>query len=330
LKEGTATFLSLMVGASIALISQTYNIPGDTGTFILTWMLLIIPVTYIMQASLPAAIYLIGITSWAGTFWDDPVKAILFWPLAAIVMPHFIWALRREIYTLRTTILSLIIIVCVSIAAGFSLGKTWPGSWTIIFPSMFSIFYFTGCLNLNKITTNWQRPFRLVGGLGLFILAFQFTFRQVWRHLVQPGRFNSDLSSISAMPDHIITFIMIVTAILLFYHHVKRKNWTIALSGAVPLLTIAIYCMGDQSAIVPMFIFNVYLFILSITYIIFGVRGSNLTNVNTGMLILAILIMVRFFDSDIDFIIKGLVFIIIGVGFLTTNIILARRIGGAK
>src|SRR3989338_7494305 len=33
-KEGSATFLSLMVGASIALINQTYNIPGDTGTFI--------------------------------------------------------------------------------------------------------------------------------------------------------------------------------------------------------------------------------------------------------------------------------------------------------
>ncbi len=104
-KEGSATFLSLMVGASIALICQTYNIPGDAGTFILTWMFLIIPLAYLMQASLPAAIYLIGITAWSGTHWNNPIKAVLFWPLAAIVIPHFIWALRQEIYDLRTTVL---------------------------------------------------------------------------------------------------------------------------------------------------------------------------------------------------------------------------------
>ena len=152
-KEGSATFLSLMVGASIALISQTYNIPGDAGTFILTWMLLIMPLAYLMQASIPAAIYLIGITVWSGTHGDNPAKAILFWPLAAITIPHFIWALRQEIYTLRTTMLSLIMVICVSFAASFSLGKAWPGSWVIIFPSLYSVFYFLGLLKIDKITT---------------------------------------------------------------------------------------------------------------------------------------------------------------------------------
>ena len=45
---------------------------------------------------------------------------------------------------------------------------------------------------------------------------------------------------------------------------------------------------------------------------------------------LAILIIARFFDSDISFIIKGLVFIIVGIGFLVTNAILARRMRGVK
>lgn len=331
LKEGAATFLSLMVGSSIALISQTYNIPGDTGVFILTWMLLIIPITYLMRASLPAAIYLIGITAWSGTYVDDPTKVILFWPLAAVIIPHFLWALRQEIYALRTTILSLIMIICVSFATGFSLGKTWPGSWVIIFPSMYSIFYFLGCLKVTQITTNWQRPLRFIGSIGLFTLAFLLTFRDAWTYF---GNYSCELDrnifNINAIPDYIITFAIIVMAMLLFYDNVKRKNWTIALFGAVPLLGILGYLMNVQSMYVSLSIFNVYLLILSISRIIAGVRSNNLTIINIGMLMLAILIIARFFDSDINFIIKGLAFIIVGSGFLVTNIVLTRRMGGAK
>ncbi len=327
LKEGTATFLSLMVGASIALISQTYNIPEDTGTFILTWMFLIIPIVYLMQASLPAAIYLIGITAWSASYWNNLPKAILFWPLAALAIPHFIWALRREIYDIRTTILSLVIIICVPIAANFSLGRSWDGSWIIIFPSLYSIFYFLGWMKIDKITTNWQRPMRLIGAIGLFILAFQFTFRYVWQHIYRsPYAANKDIIGISLVPDCII----ITIAILLFYTNLRRKNWRVALFGAVPLLAILGYLTKGGSMIFPFLIFNIYLFFLSITRIISGVRGNNLAIVNTGMLILAALIIARFFDSDIGFIIKGLVFIAVGIGFLATNLVLSRRMGGAK
>jgi len=330
-KEGSATFLSLMVGASIALISQTYNIPGDTGTFILTWMLLIIPLVYLMQASIPAVIYLIGITAWSGTHGDNPVTSVLFWPLAAITIPHFIWALRQEMYALRAALFSLAMIICVSYAASFSLGKTWPGSWVIIFPSLYSVFYFLGRLEVNKITTNWQRPLRLIGAMGLFILAFLFTFRYIWQYLDEYSYITSEnIAGISALPDYIVTIAIIAGALLLFYDKVKLKNITISLPGAVPLLAIIAYFFRGQSIVIPLTIFNVYLFILSLSRITAGIRGSNLAVVNTGMLMLAILIIARFFDSDISFIIKGLVFIIVGIGFLVTNAILARRMRGAK
>jgi len=329
-KEGSATFLSLMVGASISLISQTYNIFADAGTFILTWMFLIIPITYLMQASLPAAIYLIGITIWSGIYWDNPLKAVLFWPLAAIIIPHFIWTLRQEIYVLRTAVLSFIMIICISFAASFSLGKTWPGSWIIIFPSIYSIFYFLGWLKINKTTTNWQRPLRLVGAVGLFIFAFQFTFRYVWQYLGAYSYGLRDFSGISALPDHIITIAVVSTAALLFYSNIKRKHLDIALFGAVPLLAMIAYLVKEQSVVFPLLIFNVYLFILSISRIITGIRSSNLAVVNVGMLMLALLIIARFFDSDISFIMKGLAFIIVGIGFLAVNLKLARSLGGAK
>ena len=119
-------------------------------------------------------------------------------------------------------------------------------------------------------------------------------------------------------------------AILLFYDNLKRKNLMISLFGAVPILAILAYFLKGQSTVLPLIIFNVYLLVLSLSRIVFGVRHNSLAVINSGMLILAMLIIARFFDSDIGFIIKGLVFIIVGIGFLAGNIILARRIGGAK
>ena len=330
-KESAATFLSLMVGASICLIGQTYNIPADASTFILTWMFLIIPITYLMQASLPAAIYLIGIIVWSGMHWNEPIKAIMFWPLAAVIIPHFIWALRQEIYALRTVILSLVMIICVAFAASFSLGKNLPGSWVIILPSIYAIFYFLGCLKVNRITTNWQRPMRLIGAIGLFILAFQFTFRLVWQYLTtsynRVGEYPFDLG---IFLSYIVTIAIITTAMVLLYDNIKRKNLTVALFGAVPLLAVIPYLINGQPVILPLLIFNAYLFILSINHIITGFRNSKLSVVNVGMLMLAVLIITRFFDSDINFVMKGLAFIIVGIGFLVVNLKLARSLGGAK
>lgn len=330
-KEGTATFLSLMVGASIALISQTYNIPGDTGTFILTWMLLILPLVYIMQASLPAAFFIIGITAWSGSHYNNPTMAILFWPLAAVIMPHFIWSLRQEIYTIRATILSLAMAVCVSIAAGFSLGKAWLGSWIIVYSSIYAIFYYIGNYKFKGITTNWQRPLHLIGAVATIVLAFQFTFRYAWEYMNSTYRLSANMpESSSVLLDPIITLAIVALAVLFFYGNVKRKNLTASLYGVFPVLAFVSYLFKGQVVILPLLIFNLYLFVLSISRIMIGIRKNSLGAVNIGMLILAILILTRFFDSNINFILKGLAFIAVGIGFLATNVVISRRKGGAQ
>jgi hypothetical protein len=117
---------------------------------------------------------------------------------------------------------------------------------------------------------------------------------------------------------------------LLFYDFVKRKNITVCLFGAVPLIAIIGYFLKGSTGILPIIIFNVYLLYMSVSRIISGIRNNSLGIVNSGMLMLGILIIARFFDSDISFIIKGLVFIAVGIGFLITNMALARRLGGVK
>ncbi|TBR19635.1 DUF2157 domain-containing protein [bacterium] len=331
-KEGSAIFLSLMVGASIALISQTYNISGDTQDFILTWMLLIAPLIYLMQASIPAAIYLIGITCWAGSFWwNDPGKALFYWPLLFVALPHFIWSLKIKTYSLRSTILSFVMVVSICYGAAFSLGKNWPGGWIIINSSIFTIFYLLGNLSLNKITTNWQRPLRFIGGAGIVVLALIFTFNDMWRYLSSVSEYSRVKNPSSAVFfDYIITTGIISGAIILLLDAYRKKDTLKTMLGVFPILAILGYAINLNTGILSPLIFNLYLFALSLFCIINGVHDNKLGRVNIGMLILAVLIIVRFFDSDISFIVKGLVFIFIGIGFLATNAVLVRRRGGSK
>ncbi len=330
-KEGTAIFLSLMVGASIALISQTYNIPGDTADFILSWMLLIVPLVYLMEATIPAAIYVAGITSWAGHFWDSPLQAVLFWPLLAVIVPHFIWSLRQEKYTIRAAILALVIAISACFGAGFSLGRTWSGSWIVIYSSIIALFYLLGEWEFKKVSTNWQRPFRILGGLGVFIMMFLLTFRFPWESVA--GRYHyaeNEASFWTALPDYFLTLLLVGAALLMFFEYAKRKDLMKALFGALPLLALVGYAFGGTSVAFSMLLFNVYLFIVSVTRLMIGIRNNNLGVINTGMFMLAALILARFFDSEINFVIKGLVFISIGIGFLVTNVVTLRRKGGAS
>jgi uncharacterized membrane protein len=330
LKESTATFLSIMVGASIALISQTYNVPGDTADFILSWMLLILPVVYLMEATIPAVIYVAGITSWVGHFWASPLQAVLFWPLLALIIPHFIWSLRREKYSIRAAILALVIAIGVCSGAASSLGKTWPGSWIIIHSSVITLLYLLGTWEFSGISTNWQRPFRVLGGIGVFIMIFILTFSFPWESAT--GKYYNpvrETSSWSAAPDYLITFLLVGSAIFMFIQYVKRKELMGSLFGALPVLAFMGYSLSTASLALPVTMFNIFLLAVSIIRIRSGIQTGNLGVINTGMFMLAVLILARFFDSNVGFVVKGLIFIFIGIGFLATNVAILRRKGGA-
>src|SRR5690554_5546108 len=61
-RESATTFLVLALGACISLISQIYHIPGNLSSFLLVWMLLVLPLLYVMQSATAALLYIVGIT----------------------------------------------------------------------------------------------------------------------------------------------------------------------------------------------------------------------------------------------------------------------------
>src|SRR5574341_805611 len=130
-REGTATFLMIAIGASISLIGQTYHLSGDTGKFLLAWMLLSVPLAYLLRATAPAILYLWGITAWAGVRQYEAGHALFFWPLAALVIPHFWQAAKENRYGIRAIILGWGISLSLCVATGIVLEGALPGLWIV-------------------------------------------------------------------------------------------------------------------------------------------------------------------------------------------------------
>jgi hypothetical protein len=56
-----------------------------------------------------------------------------------------------------------------------------------------------------------------------------------------------------------------------------------------------------------------------------GLRANSTARTNFGLLIIAALGIARFFDSDLSFVTRAIGFIVIGVGFLLTNLLLFKK-----
>ena len=71
---------------------------------------------------------------------------------------------------------------------------------------------------------------------------------------------------------------------------------------------------------------NLYAFTLAVFTVICGIKRDCLLSINAGLLLLTALIVARFFDSDYGFVVRGVAFIIVGIGFLGMNVwVLAKR-----
>ena len=90
-RESVAIFDVAAVGTAIALISQTYQIQGSFADFMCIWLLLSIPIVYVLRTTVGAVAYLIGTVVWVFAKWGAwsmrYAKPNLFWFLGLLVIP---------------------------------------------------------------------------------------------------------------------------------------------------------------------------------------------------------------------------------------------------
>lgn len=330
-REGAGTLHFLMIGASISLVAQTYNISGDLPAFLLTWYLLGIPIAYLLNAVVPALLGLWGITEWSCHLRFEDSFAGGYWPLVALLLPLLAFWIRSGRYQIRPTLLLWAFCVSVTIAAGVTIERVLPGLWIILYAGLFALLFLAGEFWFSDAGGFWSRPLRHFGAGGLLVLSFLLTFEWPWEEIGWNHwhweRVHQD--SWRAIPDAVLGSVFPLAALFLLAMTVRRRTPLGLIFGLAPILAAGGYALTSLSeTYAPAAgLFDLYLLLIGVWLLITGIRVGKQGQMNVGLLAITALIIARFFDSDLDFLLRGLIFIALGVAFLVANIVMLRRKG---
>jgi uncharacterized membrane protein len=331
-REGVGTAQTLAIGSSIALVAQTYNLGGRFDEFMLTWSLLALPIAYLLRATLPALLYLVGIAVWCGSVTYQTGHGLWYFPLLAAALPFLWWTSRDNRYHPRPVLFAWVLAITAGIGTGLAVERVCGqlDAWPVVFGGLFALLYLVGARWWGEASAAWQRPLQNVGALGAVGLAVVLSFGDVWDH----GGWRyywEDLAVWPARLQFAAAALFPVAAIALWVRSWTRRAWSEVMIGAVPVLAVFGWASAMYGAeVVGPVLFNLYLFALGIGTLAMGLRSRRLGTVNAGMVVLAAVILCRFFDSDLGFMVRGVAFILIGIGFLTTNLVLLKWKGAKQ
>jgi len=316
-REIAAAFIFFALGATISLISQIYNIPGNLSEFLLTWMLLAFLLIYVMPSGTAALLYLGGITYYGmeAGYWQFPkTEPYLFWVLLLIALPYYWHLLKnrpRSNFTLfHNWVIPLSVIICLGTLAKDSIQLMF-----IAYFSLFGLFFGIGNTTYFKTKKWYNNGFRISAVLGMIILLLILSFDSFWKDLLKEG-----LQFTWTSPELITCIILSLAAAGLLYWNVLRKEWgAIEFPEIIFLLFIATFLIGLSSVTMAVIMINLIVFLLGLDTIRMGSKKNHLGLLNFGLMIITALIICRFFDTDLSFVLRGIIFVCVGLSFFFAN-----------
>lgn len=317
-RESSAALLFFAVGASISLVSQVYHIPGDLSAFLLTWMPLCLPLLYVMRSSVASLLYIAGITYYAtqeGYWTYDSGTPNTYWPLLFLALPHYYTLIRKRPRSNYTTFHHWIIPLSMVI----TLGTVAERHEELLFPayiSLFGLFYLIGNLSFIKGQRTRHNGYRVLGSLGTVTLLLALSFADSWKAI---RREDWTEGNVLASPEAITTTLVTLAALALLYRQLKRESFeSVTLQELVFVFFTFIFLYGlfYPAAVV---LTNLLVLCLGVATIRSGTRQDHLGVMNYGLLIIAALVVCRFVDTDLSFVARGILFVLVGLGFFGMN-----------
>lgn len=316
-RESTATLLFFGVGASIALISQIYNMPGQLETFLLTWAVLVLPIIYIMRSSMVSLLYLAGITWYAcltgydygGSFWN------YYWLLLLAVLPFYYMENQRRPNSNALAFHHWMIPISLTITLGIFADRY--DEWMFVaYMSLMGLFYQIGNTSAFQGKRLLRNAYRVIGALGTIAILLVLSFSWFWKDLVREA--NDWMGIFYSQEMYLSIALTLITGVLAF-RNVSRAKWRrIEPLTPVFLVFFILFLIGTQTSIVTLLI-NLLVLVVGVLIIRKGGQEDHLGVLNFGLLVVSALIFARFFDANLSFVLRGLLFVLLGVGFFFVN-----------
>jgi uncharacterized membrane protein len=322
-RESSSVFLFFAIGASLSLISQIYNIPGQISSFMLTWMLLALPIIYVMNSSTASLFYLAGITYYAcevGYWGSTEGTPLLFWGLLLLALPHYYMLYRNKsdsnFFHLHNWFIPLSVIITLG-----TLATDWSELMFVAYMSLFGLIYQIGHFRILEEGHVRNNGYLVLGSLGTVALLLFLSFDIFWSDWREEGFPEHWMNT----PEFLVSVVLTISALaLLIYQKFRQPKFNLQPVEWVFLVFAGLFFLGMSSPYVIIWI-NIIILAIAILTIREGAIKNHFGILNYGLLIIAALVICRFFDSDIGFVLKGILFVLVGAGFFFANNWMIRK-----
>jgi len=314
-KEAAATLVFCMVGASISLVAQVYNISGDFPAFLRTWILLTLPLVYLLNSN-AVTVLIICFSTWyaaeAGYFTDN--RPYMYLAFMAALLPFYFKYLQKDANSRMAFILNWLMPLSALIAFGAFLNGAGEFGF-VLYMAFICLLYNLGLLPYFSSLKHRQTGYLFLGELGIITILLISSFRWVWTEITE--------HSAPAAP-FIITWVvlLLLNAALMFGY--KSTRFSINLKWATLVFPL-LYFIAVANIPLATIIANLVVLGFGVMTISIGINKLEFRTLNFGLLILAVLTTCRFFDTNISFVIRGLLFLVVGIGFFVANYIVIKK-----
>lgn len=323
-REVGASLLLFAVGASISLVSQVYHIEGSLSGFILIWLVLVVPLAYIMNSSMVALLSIAGAT-WHACLvgYDNESSQIPYVYLAVLIflIPIYFRYFKRDPENNFFHLLNWTMVLSVTIVLG-CFGTPGNKSYGWLFAaylSMFCFFYLFGKMPRWSSVPRWTNPFRVVGMLGILFILLVWSFDFLWEDVM-------DRKLNLAVKNLYLTIFFIVPCLSLL---IRNKGWKINKNtdpmglSFIPFFVLLFLPAGLINLV--LLTINLWILLVGIYFINRGASLNHLGILNFGLLLILILALCRFFDERIPFVWRGIFFLATGISFFAANYFLLNK-----
>ncbi len=317
-KESSAAFLFFAVGACLSLVSQTYHIEESMEQILFKWMLISFPLIYIMKSSLASLLFICGTTLY-GVYNGYGYKAqetYHYWWMILLMVPHYLFLLKQKPQSNFTYFHHWFIPLSLTICLG-TVAHHAEELMFIAYVSLFGCFYLLGTSAWFYGKRIFANGYIVLGSLGTFCILLALSFKWFWIDLLG---WNTQKDWHLLAPEAIAAIIVSLAALaLLLMHLSSRKGKPINLMGFIFLAFIVSFFIGIVQPVMATIAINVLVLAAAVFTINRGHQLNHLGILNYGLIIITALVLCRFFDTNISFVVRGLLFMAVGAGFFIAN-----------
>ena len=315
-REGSAVVLACGLCACVSLIAQIHHIGGALDGYLLTCSLLILPLLYLPGSFCVALIYLAMITwqAWIVRFEHFSASDRPWWfiLLLLVAVPYYLREAGRMGSSAAFWWLSLF--MALSVGFGSQLFYSdWTHAHMLGAVALAAAFTLAPWFHAGNELRTW--PWVFVGGATMLIALCVFSFRPVWEGMSADDRVDWPLIA-AYVTIGIIAYLLSLRVRKPFERWPYPEGWW---------LFAACFVVGAFAPALAAILVNIALLVLGVFTVKHGTERGSLRRMNLGLTILSATIFMRFFDSDLNFVVRGLLFIGVGCGFLFMNLRMVRQ-----